>query len=296
MNKPGKEEEAVERYLSLFREYRAADQIRVFEHQRCFRNETVIKLRKCEEELFDLMESDNPKIYFALGLIHSLGLGRKFDSSQAVHWFEKAAKLGHVESMRRLAGLLKRGGESNDLKASFAWYMKAANLGDTGAMVFVAFAYREGTGVEQNPTKAAEWFERAIDHGDLRTLVLVGKLYCRTLGEAEKGLETLHRAAELGFRDADIELAFLYGDRGFKLYDPKKAVEWNWRILYHKTDITRPGALYRLSQYYWNGDGVEKNAEQAKSLLGELVAMNREQSDYHKKALALLSEIESSLL
>ena len=139
-------------------------------------------------------------------------------------------------------------------------------MGDTNALVSVGFAYSGGSGVERNPHKASEWFERAIEHGDLHALVLVGRLYYRELNDIEKGIKRLERAAELRYKESYIELAFLYADKTLEQYAPKKAVDWNWKMLCDGVDIARPGILYRLAQYYWNGEGVEKNSTKIKSM------------------------------
>jgi TPR repeat protein len=67
-----------------------------------------------------------------LGTLYARGRGVPEDESQALHWYEAAAKAGNNQAMHRLG-----------------------------------VAYFEGQGVEKNDTEAARWFNQAAELGNI---------------------------------------------------------------------------------------------------------------------------------
>jgi TPR repeat protein len=58
-----------------------------------------------------------------------------------------------------------KGVEQNSTKA-VEWYTKAAEKGCSGAMSNLGYCFENGEGVEQNLAKAVEWYTKAQDAGD----------------------------------------------------------------------------------------------------------------------------------
>jgi len=52
-----------------------------------------------------------------------------------------------------------------------------AEQGDAKAQVFVAYLYETGQGVNQNYTKAAEWYSRAAQQGNAVARTQLGNMY-----------------------------------------------------------------------------------------------------------------------
>ena len=50
--------------------------------------------------------------------------------------------------------------------AAAAWYLKAADQGDTAAQVKLGIFYGTGQGVPRDPAAAASWFRKAADQGE----------------------------------------------------------------------------------------------------------------------------------
>ena len=53
-----------------------------------------------------------------------------------------------------------------DPEGSIGWYVKAAEAGDRGAMVYLARAYGEGAGVAKDEREAMAWYRKAAEAGD----------------------------------------------------------------------------------------------------------------------------------
>jgi localization factor PodJL len=101
-----------------------------------------------------------------------------------------------------------------------------ANAGDAKAMLALGIAYADGTGVTQNDTEAAVWFERAAQAGEVIAQYRLGTRLERGIGVAA---------------------------------DASQAVRWY-------TEAAQRGsakAMYNLGISYVNGTGIEKNLTEA---------------------------------
>ena len=89
------------------------------------------------------------------------------------HIFEetkKAAESGDSEAMMLLATMYENGNHvKENQKLAFQWYEKAAKAGEPDAMLYLSTLYELGDGVKQSDAKAAYWFaeyEKIMDEGD----------------------------------------------------------------------------------------------------------------------------------
>ncbi|HKP93661.1 MAG TPA: serine/threonine-protein kinase [Chthoniobacterales bacterium] len=85
----------------------------------------------------------------------------------------EAAKLDVVSAMEVLGDFLRR----RDPQASFAWLCAAAARGRAHAMAEVGLRYSNGTGVPHDFVKAAQWFEQALEAGDVSAGTLLAECY-----------------------------------------------------------------------------------------------------------------------
>jgi hypothetical protein len=118
--------------------------------------------------------------------------------SELVKQTRRDAEGGHARAQVylgwwHLGGL--EGLEQDDVKAA-AWFLKAADLGDTDSQCFLARSYQQGVGVEQNSTLAAEWGRKAADQGHAAAQLFVGEWYARGDG-VKKNLPLGKRYLEL---------------------------------------------------------------------------------------------------
>ena len=85
----------------------------------------------------------------------------------------EAAKLDVVSAMEVLGDFLR----VRDPKASFAWLCAAAARGRAHAMAEVGLRYSNGTGVPHDFVKAAQWFEQALEAGEVSAGTLLAECY-----------------------------------------------------------------------------------------------------------------------
>ena len=93
-------------------------------------------------------------------------------------------------------------------------------------MIYIAYMYGDGQGVEQDITKAIEWYEKsaALDNtdamGSLGTYYLVTQKYA-------KALRWFEEAADLGNADAMDMIASMYENGIGVARNSEKAQEWH---------------------------------------------------------------------
>lgn len=97
---------------------------------------------------------------------------------QALEWFEKVAKAGHLESQIYCAQMYYRGqGCEVDYEKAFYWSEQAAAQGSRTAQSNLAVMYREGKGCNVDLEKSLYWYEKAAEQGDDNAQFWAGMMY-----------------------------------------------------------------------------------------------------------------------
>jgi hypothetical protein len=140
---------------------------------------------------------------------------------------------------------------------------EAAGQGDSRAQSVLGFAYMNGIGVPVDFEQAKTLFEKAAAQGYAGAYNNLGGLFWDGKGvpkDRAKAVGFVRKAAELGDPNAWYKLGSYYdfGSGGLQR-DPVEAVRW-----YRKAaEFGIASAQNSLGVAYQNGDGVEKNSEQA---------------------------------
>lgn len=117
-------------------------------------------------------DTDHPGAAFYLGEIYEGGVAVDRDPAQALHWYRRAARQGHVAAQRTLADLYRRGlGTEVDMQQAFDWYRRAAEAGDYFAQYWLGLQYRDGLGTRVNAFAAYKWLSIAASYGHQEALV-----------------------------------------------------------------------------------------------------------------------------
>ncbi len=143
-------------------------------------------------------------------------------------------------------------------------------------MIYLGRCYYEGIGVEKDATKAVYWFRKAAELGDGEAMEYLAKCYRDGTGvekDITKAVEWYCKEADKGVLSAIKEV---------KKIAPEKAVQY-----YRKcAEAGSERAMYRLSECYLEGTGVEKDEEQAKQWLRKAADKN------YNPAKELLQKLE----
>jgi TPR repeat protein len=145
------------------------------------------------------LSPEHAMLQFALGQAFDAGLGVEKDDSQAIGWYQKAAKQGLVAAIFLLAQKLEFGeGIQRDSEQAIQWYRIAAE----GGLPEAQFALGEHYLCEEDPVtnhweEAAFWFHKAAEQGHSDAQLRLAGMY-----EDGLGIPQDLSAAEYWFRKA----------------------------------------------------------------------------------------------
>ena len=246
-------------------------------------------------------KSHDDKLQYRLGQMSYTGTGTKKEETEAVEFWQKAARLGNANAQYALAShWLKTG--TGDLQQALEWIQKAAEGENTAAMNSLGKLYLEGQMVSPDIQHAIELFEKAALKGHDYAAYRLGRLYLS--GEmieknVEMAMEWLKQAAGANNSYALYRLGklFLLGE------DAPKDIE---RSIYYFKRAAEGGneyAEFQLGKLYLLGEEVPKNVEEAitwlsrcadrgnqfvQYALGKLYLCGREVPRDREKAIPLL--------
>ncbi len=225
-------------------------------------------------ELFEKGDDKGDALAAAqLGYMYEQGVAVDPDLPRARAYYERGAERGNTYSRVQLAFMLRDGdGGPKDVDRAFALFMQAAETGDDDALAAVAFAYERGLGVEKDMATALEWYQRASDADsgwgtfNLAWLLIYGE---KDFYDLDRGLRTMHKAADLNYARAFAELGYIYSEgTGGTPVDHEQAVKWFEKAV----EKGRPDAMNGLALQYDFGWGVERDHKKAVELYEQAVA------------------------
>jgi len=190
----------------------------------------------------------------------------------ALAGFEALAAQGHAPSMVYLATAYANGkGRQQDFDVALSWLRKAWKTGDARSAEYLGEMYRLGWGVAQDFATARFYFELADELGYIPAKRSLAWFYIDGAGvpiNPKRGFELLSIAAQQGNDVAAAELAYLSA-RGI---GTEKNVT---RAVAMFDDMVRSGSvegMRRLARYYLrDGDKIQKKT--AVELLEKAVAL-----------------------
>jgi TPR repeat protein len=157
-----------------------------------------------------------------LGWLYENGQGVTQDYTKAREWYQKAAEAGNTDAMINLGVMYGTGrGVTRDYGKARQWYQKAIEAGSTDAMNNLGLLYATA----RDYRKALEWFQKGADADNAKAMYSLGVLYRDAHGVARdygKSREWFKRAADAGVVDAMTNLGVLYADA----HDYINAREW----------------------------------------------------------------------
>jgi TPR repeat protein len=211
------------------------------------------------------------------------------DRERALSFFWEARTGDDAAAFEGLAVCYRDGvGVPQDEEAERAWLERAfeaalrkAELGSAVDASFVAFAFRDGRGVDPNPEEAFSWSWRAAEAGLGVALYDVGFALETGLGverDERRAFEFYRRAADVENPDAlcALGLALLYG-RSFsegdgEAFDVPLDRDAAFRVFERAAATGFSPAFYFLALFPWNGWGRVADVEEALRLLRQSAA------------------------
>lgn len=218
-------------------------------------------------------------------LMQACELYEKQKFEEGAEYMRQSAELGNAWAQMYYGGTLKKGvGVEQNMPAAVEWFRKSADQGCAVAFYELAVCYENGEGVERNLDESLAWYKKALDakiEEAQSAIIRVEKAKALESSPEAQAIAMYQQAIELFDRqDKDVECAellrqsaelgyvwaqlfygrFLCKGIGTAL-DPVSAVAW-----FRKAgDQDCAAAFYELGVCYENGEGVEKNLDEAET-------------------------------
>lgn len=158
---------------------------------------------------------DDTKAMVAIGDILAQGRSGRPAPMEAFTWWRKAAYLGDVDAMLRLAEAYRAGlGVKTDWAQALIWDREAlkADPDNAWALCDMGLYYFKGEAVERSMSAAQDWWQRAAVQGSNAALRFLADLW-RAAPEDVDGIAQDHAAAAVLL----TKLASIKGDDGYPI-------------------------------------------------------------------------------
>ncbi len=124
--------------------------------------------------------------------------------------------------------LLKQGfssAENGNYRAAFPLFLKSAQLGNAKAQNMVGLCYNEGKGIDKNLDLACEWYQKALEQGDVNAWGNIAILYDIDRGDKATALPYYYEAINRGNKQSNVlnNLAVILMDGKIVEKDYKRA-------------------------------------------------------------------------
>ena len=245
-------------------------------------------------ELHDKAISGDAESIFKLSVFYFRGKDVPEDCFFSFRLVRYAAEQGFEQAFSILGKYYAFGvGTPRNSAEAVRWFLQAADCPqDEDILAILASCYYSGAGVPQDEEKAMNyWVEAAerghsdgfrfcqiaADAGYARGQYILGIFYQEGIGgtpaDIEQALYWFHKAAKQNYPHAQCRLGILYSDADYGIEkDPETAVKW-FQLAAAQNDIA---ARSRLADCLVNGEGIEKNIDEAVRILRELAQASPE--------------------
>lgn len=173
------------------------------------------------------------------------------------------ADKGKAESLFNLGKLFMEGkGVEKDYTEALKWFNLAAKKRYVPAWVELGTMYEEGLGVKKDETEAVRWYKKAADKKDAEGQNKLGLMYYNGRGVAKNDAEALkwiQKSAEQGYPAGQTNLGIFYVNGTGVKQDDKAALKW----LSLGAGQGYPNGQAMMGWMYLNGRGVAKNSKEA---------------------------------
>ncbi len=170
-----------------------------------------------------------------------------------------------------------------DYEKAIMYLYPLALKNDDDAQRVLGDIYVREEGVYKDIKKGLEWYNRAIEHDNIKAARRLGLMYLNgkfVKQDSKKGVSFLLKAARLGDVESQRTLGSYYISSKKTDFNPSKAAYWLDKAAKKKD----PDAQYALAELYMKGLGVEENEKKALKLY------KKAEKQGHQKASLILAK------
>lgn len=118
---------------------------------------------QAQAELGPLLENNDPRAQYSMGVLYENGFGVTKDLPQAAAWYLKAAEQGNSDAQFNLGAMHEHGvGMPVNYPEAVRWYRPAAEQGDIDALSNLGVLYQNGRGVAQDKVLAMALYNLSV--------------------------------------------------------------------------------------------------------------------------------------
>ncbi len=141
---------------------------------------------------------------------------------------------------------------TQDFSKAAEFYTKAAEQGNVNAEYNLGTLYLNGRGVQRDPAAATKWFQKAAEQGDMNAAHCLGDVLYdnKNFTEARNWYE---KAANAGIADAEFGLGLMYDLGNGVPVDRAAALRWYGKA----AEGGNASAVCNMGILYYNGEGVK---------------------------------------
>lgn len=170
---------------------------------------TSVDYDKAIQYYKEVSEDEQPEAFGLIGVLYAAK--EKYDEAYA--WFVKAAELGNGESMYKLGLCYMWGdGASQDYEMAFHWLTTSVENGCGLPHYFLGQMYHKGIGTSIDYDKAIQHYKEASEDEQSEAFGWVGALYAAQ-DRNDEAYNWFVKAAELGNVDAMLQLSNIHWER-----------------------------------------------------------------------------------
>ena len=163
---------------------------------------------------YDQAQSGSATGQYNLAYAYAKGIGVPKDEQKASYYLRKAADQGDSDALMWMGYRYFNGiGVQKDPASAAASFSRAAEKGHANAMTWIGYLCETGKGVPKNAERAVQWYQKAAEAGNLTAAYNLGLCYEDGRGvpqDPAQALRWLKRAADNGNREAVSAIGLLY--------------------------------------------------------------------------------------
>ena len=150
------------------------------------------------------------------------------------------------------------------MERAFHWYQEAARQEEPEGLKRTGDMLVEGLGCRKDPSKAVEYYERAVANKNYDAALPLAKIF----DEGVKGVERDEEKATKYYRYAyiynhDVDCAFEFGERASDGKGMERDPDLAFAAFEYAAKKGHLESIKRLGECYLKGIGVEKDQEKA---------------------------------
>ena len=179
-----------------------------------------------------LNQKENPNSLYFTGYLYETGKINvifKQDRKKAIEYYEKAAKMGSLASIEKLAKIYTTSNSSIDTEKKtklIQYCQKLADSGNIEGLYILGTFYNDGFLVDQDEKHAFDCFKKASDQGHIKSMIKCGMMLRYGIGvdcNLNEALGFLSKAASLDPQEGAFQYACMLNDESTPFYNKDEA-------------------------------------------------------------------------